>query len=61
MSTARPTTTPECDRLAGRETYLFDVQLEYAYLYMYEDKPAVDMFKASGSDGVYNGFLYFFP
>ena len=43
------------------ETYLFDVQLEYAYLYMYEDKPAVDMFKASGSDGVYNGFLYFFP
>lgn len=43
------------------ETYLFDVQLEYAYLYQYENRPVIDMFKASGSDGIYNGFVYFFP
>ena len=43
------------------ETYLFDVQLEYAYLYQYENRPVIDMFKASGSDGIYNGFVYYFP
>lgn len=43
------------------QTYLFDVQLEYAYLYQYKDKPVIDMFKATGSDGIYNGFVYYFP
>ncbi len=42
-------------------TYLFDVQLEYAYWYMYDNKPKIDMFKTSGSDGVYNGCQYYFP
>ena len=42
-------------------TYLFDVQLEYAYRYMYSGKPAIDMFKASGSNGYYNSFAYYFP
>lgn len=42
-------------------TYLFDVQLEYAYLYMYANKPKIDMFKASGGNGSYNGFAYYFP
>ena len=31
------------------------------YLYQYENRPVIDMFKASGSDGIYNGFVYFFP
>ena len=31
------------------ETYLFDVQLEYAYLYQYENRPVIDMFKASAA------------
>lgn len=47
------------------KTYLFDAQLEYAYWYMFENTPKVDMFKASG-DGTYYGtgsdtFAYFFP
>ena len=42
-------------------TYLFDVQLEYAYLYMYSNKPQIDMFKVSGGSGSYNGFAYYFP
>ena len=42
-------------------TYLFDVQLEYAYLYQYSNRRNLDMFKASGSDGIYNGFVYYFP
>lgn len=42
-------------------TYLFDVQLEYAYLYMYANKPQIDMFKVSGGNGSYNGFAYYFP
>ena len=41
--------------------YLFDVQLEYAYLYMYSNKPQIDMFKVSGGSGSYNGFAYYFP
>ena len=43
------------------ETYLFDAQLEYAYWYMFENKPKVDMFKASGDGMYYNGFAYYFP
>lgn len=42
-------------------TYLFDVQLEYAYRYMYTNKPSIDMFKVTGGNGSYNGFAYFFP
>lgn len=42
-------------------TYLFDVQLEWAYLYQYANKPKIDMFKASGGNGSYNGFAYYFP
>ena len=43
------------------ETYLFDVQLEYAYLYIYNRGP-IDMFKvASSGGGIYNGKAYFFP
>ena len=42
-------------------TYLFDVQLEYAYLYIYSNKPVIDMFKVSGGNGSYNGFAYYFP
>lgn len=41
-------------------TYLYDVQLEYAYLYLF-NKGAVDVFRASEQDGLYNGFAYFFP
>ena len=41
-------------------TYLYDVQLEYAYLYIY-NKGAIDVFRAAESDGLYNGFAYFFP
>ena len=44
------------------ETYLFDAELEYAYWYMFKDKPQIDMFKASSDDGLlYNGFAYYFP
>ena len=39
---------------------LYDVQLEYAYLYMFGRDP-VDMFGADGADGVYRGFRYYFP
>ena len=46
---------------ADGETYLFDVQLEYAYWYMFEDKPQIDMFKQTGEDGLYNGCQYYFP
>ena len=42
-------------------TYLFDVQLECAYLYLYSNKPVINMFKVSGSDGIYNSFVYYFP
>ena len=42
-------------------TYLFDVQLEWAYLYQYSNRPKIDMFKASGGNGSYNGFAYYFP
>lgn len=43
------------------ETYLFDAQLEYAYWYMFSNKPQIDMFKASGDGLMYNGFAYYFP
>ena len=43
------------------ETYLFDPQLEYAYWYMFSNKPQIDMFKASGDGLMYNGFSYYFP
>lgn len=43
------------------ETYLFDLELEYAYWYMFKDKPQIDMFKASGDGMMYNGFAYYFP
>lgn len=43
------------------QTYLFDAQLEYAYLYMFENKPKIDMFKAAGDGLMYNGFAYYFP
>ena len=43
------------------QTYLFDVELEYAYWYMYKDKPKVDMFKLTGENDVYNGCQYYFP
>lgn len=43
------------------ETYLFDPQLEYAYLYIYEDLEPIDMFKQSGTDGLYNEKQYYFP
>lgn len=43
------------------ETYLFDAELEYAYWYMFKDKPQIDMFKASGDGLLYNGFAYYFP
>ncbi len=43
------------------ETYLFDAELEYAYWYMFKDKPQIDMFKASGDGFLYNGFAYYFP
>ncbi len=42
-------------------TYLFDVQLEYAYLYIYSNKPKIDMFKVSGSGVWYAGHAYYFP
>lgn len=43
------------------ETYLFDVQLEYAYLYIF-NRGSIDMFKTASSGGdVYNGKAYFFP
>ena len=42
-------------------TYLYDVQLEYAYLYQF-DRGAIDAFRMSeGEDGLYNGFRYYFP
>lgn len=43
------------------ETYLFDVELEYAYWYMYKNKPKIDMFKQTGENGLYNGCQYYFP
>lgn len=43
------------------ETYLFDVQLECAYLYIYTGKPKTDMFKTTGQNGVYDGHAYYFP
>ena len=43
------------------ETYLFDAELEYAYWYMFQDKPKIDMFKAAGGGTYYNGFAYYFP
>lgn len=42
-------------------TYLFDVQLEYAYQYLYANKRDLDMFKVAGSGGSYSGFQYYFP
>lgn len=42
------------------QSYLYDVQLEYAYLYMFHRQP-VDMFGAVEADGQYNGFNYYFP
>jgi len=43
------------------ETYLFDVQLECAYLYIYTGKPKTDMFKTTGQNGSYGGHAYYFP
>ncbi len=43
------------------ETYLFDAELEYAYWYMFKDKPQIDMFKIAGDGSMYNGFAYYFP
>ncbi len=43
------------------ETYLFDAQLEYAYIYMFANKQPVDMFKVAGDGFMYNGFAYYFP
>ena len=42
------------------KTLLYDAQLEYAYLYMFNREP-VDMFGAEGQDGMYRGFRYYFP
>lgn len=42
------------------QSYLYDVQLEYAYLYMFHRQP-VDMFGALEENGQYNGFNYYFP
>lgn len=41
-------------------SWLYDVQLEYAYLYVF-DKGEIDVFHVQESDGLYNGFQYFFP
>lgn len=42
-------------------TYLYDVQLEYAYLYQFQ-RGEVDAFRLSDSgNSVYNGFAYYFP
>ena len=43
------------------ETYLFDAELEYAYWYMFSNKPKIDMFRISGDGKYYNGFRYYFP
>ena len=42
------------------KTLLYDVQLEYAYLYMFHRDP-VDMFAAEEENGLYRGFQYYFP
>ena len=42
------------------KTLLYDVQLEYAYLYMFHRDP-VDMFAAEEENGLYRGFAYYFP
>ena len=42
-------------------TYLFDVQLEYAYQYMYSNRRDIDMFRVSGDGTYYNSFVYYFP
>ncbi len=42
------------------KTLLYDVQLEYAYLYMFNRDP-VDMFAAEEENGLYRGFAYYFP
>ena len=43
------------------ETRLYDVQLEYAYLYQF-GKGEIDTYAMTDSGGsVYNGFQYYFP
>ena len=43
------------------ETRLYDVQLEYAYLYQF-GKGEIDAYAMTDSGGsVYNGFQYYFP
>ena len=43
------------------ETRLYDVQLEYAYLYQF-GKGEIDAYAMTDSGGsVYNGFRYYFP
>lgn len=43
------------------ETHLYDVQLEYAYLYQF-GKGEIDAYAMTDSGGsVYNGFRYYFP
>ncbi len=42
-------------------TYLFDIQLECAYLYIYTNKPPTDMFKVAGDGVWYGGHAYYFP